>query len=336
MCVAQLIYEAKKDMIEYKTLAEFERHCTCKGKRSLEAMLFAFHIFQKLVEDDFDLVERLAFQFVKQQKEQNIIYTEVRYSPHLISSTEPRRAFDSVTKGLRRACEQFGVSVNQILCCIDRKPEWSEEVIDIAYENNSNWPCAVVGVDVAAGEDYFLEKHEPAKQLHFEAIKKAHRYGLNITIHAGEAGGIRNIEIAIDDFKASRIGHGYAMSELVESRKYKKSKLHRKVLNLQTHFEVCLSSSYETGGWSGEDGDKQRWKNHPVLSMKKAGYSFSFNTDDPTVFETDLNRELRIAMKEIGFSEEDIVKSMREAITCSFATKEQHDAVMLALAPYDI
>lgn len=333
-----MIYEAKRDLIKhkYESLEAFKTAGTCKGKRSLTAMLFCFHVFQKLVENDFELVERLAYAFVTQQSDQNIIYTEVRYSPHLISPESPRRAFESVTAGLRRGCKEHNVIVNQILCCIDRKPEWSETVIDIAYENNSLWPCAVVGVDVAAGEDYFEEKHEPAKELHFKAIRKAQRLGLNITIHAGEEGGLSNIEFAIDEFKAARIGHGYAISELVALRGYKKSKLHRKLLNLQTHFEVCLSSSFETGGWKGEDGDKQRWKKHPVLDMKKAGYSFSLNTDDPTVFETDLNRELRIAIKEIGFTEEDIVQTMREAITCSFATKAQHDAVLKALAPYDL
>lgn len=332
----EVIYNAKKDSTKFKTFAEFRANCTCKGKRSLQEMLFSFNNFQRLVEDDFELVETLAYTFVQQQMNHRIIYTEVRYSPHLISKTHPRRAFRSVTAGLRRGCEEFGATVNQILCCIDRQPEWSETVVDIAYENNAEWPCAVVGVDVAAGEDYFKERHEVAKKLHFEAILKAQRLGLNITIHAGEAGGLRNVEMAIDEFKASRIGHGYAVSDLVNSPGYRKSKLHKKILNLQTHFEVCLSSSFETGGWKGDDGDLQRWNRHPVLDMKKAGYSFSLNTDDPTVFETDMSRELRIAMKEVGLTEDDIVNCMREAITCSFATKAQHDMVLKALTPYDL
>ena len=45
--------------------------------------------------------------------------------------------------------------VNQILCCIAWRPDWANEVIDLAYERRENKPCAIVGVDIAAGEEHF-------------------------------------------------------------------------------------------------------------------------------------------------------------------------------------
>ena len=45
--------------------------------------------------------------------------------------------------------------VNQILCCIAWRPDWAFEVIDLADERRNSSPCAVVGVDIAAGEEHF-------------------------------------------------------------------------------------------------------------------------------------------------------------------------------------
>ncbi len=47
--------------------------------------------------------------------------------------------------------------MNQILCCIAWRPEWAKEVIDLAHDRRNDFPCAIVGVDIAAGEDHFNE-----------------------------------------------------------------------------------------------------------------------------------------------------------------------------------
>jgi len=66
------------------TPSEFHKLCTCRsGYRSLAAMLNCFEIFMPLVRRNLDLIEQLAFDFCQRQWEQNTIYTEVRYSPHV-------------------------------------------------------------------------------------------------------------------------------------------------------------------------------------------------------------------------------------------------------------
>ncbi len=47
--------------------------------------------------------------------------------------------------------------MNQILCCIAWRPEWAKEVIELAHDRRNDFPCAIVGVDIAAGEDHFNE-----------------------------------------------------------------------------------------------------------------------------------------------------------------------------------
>ena len=90
-------------------------------------MIKCFEIFTPIVRGNLDAIEELARRFVEGQAKQNVIYTEVRYSPHLLaeggsfSGTEkvdPRPVIAAVTRGLRAGCEACGVTVNQILCCI--------------------------------------------------------------------------------------------------------------------------------------------------------------------------------------------------------------------------
>ena len=125
-------------------------------------MIKCFEIFTPIVRGNLDAIEELARRFVEGQAKQNVIYTEVRYSPHLLaeggsfSGTEkvdPRPVIAAVTRGLRAGCEACGVTVNQILCCITWRPDWAEEVVDLASElKDSPGICKVVGVDIAAGE----------------------------------------------------------------------------------------------------------------------------------------------------------------------------------------
>ena len=127
-------------------------------------MLNCFTVFLPIVRGNLDLIESLAFDFVKRQARQNIIYSEVRYSPHLLAKgatigenekVDPCPIIDAVTRGLRRGEKEFGVLVNQILCCIAWRPDWASEVVDLAHKRNADTPCAVVGIDIAAGEEHF-------------------------------------------------------------------------------------------------------------------------------------------------------------------------------------
>ena len=149
-----------------KNEGDFHALCTCRNKRSLHDMLKSFEIFLPLVRGNLELLERLAHDFCKRQAQQHVVYTEMRYSPHLLAvggslddgSTTLVNAdpvVDAVTKGLRRGQEEYGIIVNQILCCITWRPDWADDVVRLAHERRKDVPCAVVGVDIAAGEEHF-------------------------------------------------------------------------------------------------------------------------------------------------------------------------------------
>eukprot|EP00913_Durusdinium_trenchii_P028709 g26924.t2 len=193
--------------------------------------------------------------------------------------SDPEPALAAVTRGLRRGCEEHQIVVNQIICCISFQPKWSLAIIDLAEKYRSAYPCAVVGVDVAAGE----VGDDPVG--HAEAFARAQALKLPVTLHAGEMGNASNVRHAVFDFGARRVGHGYAAADHVE--------LMKSLVARGAHFEVCPTSSQETGAWrhSASSEEEPPWPSHPLRSMLEAGASVSINSDDPSVFLTTLSEE---------------------------------------------
>ena len=79
--------------------------------------------------------------------------------------------------------------------------------------------------------------------------------------------------MAVKDYGASRIGHGYRVVKNKATMELMRKK--------NIHFEACPTSSVETGGWNHtETGHKDR-KEHPAMTMIEHGLNVGFNSDDP-------------------------------------------------------
>jgi adenosine deaminase len=285
-------------------------------------MLTCFEFFYPLVYDNLELLEFLALDFVERQFEQNVIYTEVRYSPHLLAK-DPREAHVAITRGLRKGCEQYKIKVNQILCAINFYPEWSQDIVDMAECFREDFPCGIVGIDVAAGEDHFTEDSH-LRQGHFDMCQKAKELGLNITIHAGETpDSARNVGLAIKEYGAKRIGHGYRIAD------------HPEIMDLvkeqNVHLEMCPTSSVETGGWK-----KTEWQAHPARVFRNSGISLSLSSDDPAVFNTSLTWQYRIALKKMGWEEEDIFEALEEGVNAAFLPEGEKANLLQTIRDFSV
>lgn len=307
-----------------ESLQDFEKLIVCRGHRSLNAMLDCFSRFLPCVRGDMQSVEEMSYRFVCAQARENIAYTEVRYSPHLLMDGEyfaegggdPEPAIAAVTRGLRRGCTEHGIIVNQIICCITFQPSWSMSIMQLAEKYRSAYPCAVVGVDSAAGE----VGDDPAG--HAEAFQKAKDLGLKVTVHAGEVSGPQNVLHAAFDFHAARVGHGYSVADGNSDESLESLARHG------LHFEVCPTSSDETGAWKYDSETcTPPWKEHPLLRMLNAGASVSINSDDPSVFATTLTDELMLCVTQVGLSKEQILQLTQFALEASFCSNEERFAV---------
>ena len=140
-----------------KTLNSFNSICTCSSHRSLISMLECFELFTPIIRGNLALLEANALEFVRKQHDNNVIYTEVRYSPHFLATenSDPRPVIDAITRGFEKGVEQFpDIHIKQILCCLCFRPEWASAVVDMCEEYRNNSPCEVVGIDIAAGEEH--------------------------------------------------------------------------------------------------------------------------------------------------------------------------------------
>lgn len=327
------------------TSKDFHDLCTCRGYRSLREMLNCFEVFLPLVRGNLELIEQLAFDFCRRQWEQNAVYTEVRYSPHLLAEgfnvesdddsggenglghaferkkmVTPEAVFEAVTIGLRRGCATFDhLTVNQILCGITWRPDWAMPTLNMAAKHSDDFPCAVVGVDIAAGEEHFdALNHPDLHGPHYAMALEAKNRQIPLTLHAGEATGfaLENVKRAITEYGARRIGHGYRMVESPEIMKL--------VRDGNVHVEVCPTSSVETGGWVYNDDDGNRhWKEHPAMKMRKHGLSVSLSSDDPAVFHTSLAWQYRVALAKMELTRQDLVNMNLGAVEAAWCSMDE-------------
>mmetsp|Transcript_28858 Transcript_28858/g.44362 ORF Transcript_28858/g.44362 Transcript_28858/m.44362 type:complete len:474 (+) Transcript_28858:180-1601(+) len=320
-------YPVRKLVQDCRSTKDFHSLCTCRGKYSLYEMLKCFEVFSPIARGNLELLEMLAYDFCKRQAQQNVVYTEVRYSPHLLASgaslagkhkVDADPVVTAITSGLRKGEEDYGIKVNQILSCINWRPDWANDVVRIAHERRHDTPCAIVAVDIAAGEEHFNKEEFPhLHDPHYRAMKKAKGLNLNVTMHAGEVASSSNIRFAVEEYGASRIGHGYHVvndpSLMAEMKKH------------QVHFEVCPTSSVETGGWvlDTKQQDTKNWKEHPSVLMMQNGMNVGFNSDDPAVFDTSLTWQLRIALGKMGLVKDRILQSTRNSIDSAFITNDE-------------
>jgi len=278
-------------------------------------ILDCFYTFLPIVRGRLALLEELAFEFCRERKKHNIIYTEVRYSPfeflpqgedgQIADTSKAADAVKAVCAGLQKGQAEFGVTVQQILCCIAAQPAWSAQTMALAEEFRNE---GVVGVDIAAGEMHFEEG--ALHDAHRDAMAMAQKKGLGITVHAAEAGPGDNVCRAMDVYGASRIGHGYR-SVGMQAYDYARSK--------GVHFELCPTSSVSTQAIELDKADGSlQWKTHPISRFFLDGTSCSINSDDPAVFRSSLTDELVICVKEMGLSLENIQWMTLEALEHAF------------------
>ena len=116
-------------LVQCETVQDLHALCTCRGKRSLYEMIKCFEIFLPIVRGNLELLETLSYNFCRRQSKCNVIYSEVRYSPHLLAEggdyngtdvVDARPVIDAVTRGLRRGEKDFNVKVrnNQSVICL--------------------------------------------------------------------------------------------------------------------------------------------------------------------------------------------------------------------------
>ena len=181
----------------------------------------------------------------------------------------------------------------------DRETERrNRETVELAAEMKDGG--IVCGVDLAGAEEVY------DTGLFRDLFAQVRRYGLNRTIHAGEAAGPDSVWKALE-LGAMRIGHGIAAA--------KDEKLMQELADRKIPLEVCITSNVQTKGVPSLE-------EHPIRKLYEAGVRVTINTDNRTVSDTTMTKELRLAREVLGFQEEDIRRMEEYAAEGSFLGRQ--------------
>ncbi|XP_051489266.1 adenosine deaminase [Apus apus] len=306
------------------TADDLLKYVSYKTPLTLTKFLEKFNYYMPAIAGDREAVRRIAYELVETKAKEGIIYVEVRYSPHLLANCRvdpipwgqaegdltPDEVVSLVNQGLQDGERDFHIKARSILCCMRHMPSWSPEVVELCkkYKNDS-----VVAIDLAGDET--LKVNNTSE--HKKAYEEAERCGIHRTVHAGEAGPPAMIKEAVHLLKAERIGHGYHVLEDPE--------LYKELLKAKMHFEVCPWSSYLTGACLPD------FRKHPVVQFRKDQANFSINTDDPLIFNSNIDKDYGIVKDYMGFTEEEFKRVNINAAQSSFLPEKEKQELLNTL-----
>ncbi len=228
-----------------------------------------------------DDLELITSEFIKNRAEENILYSEVIYTPYThIDHIPLDDQLAAINRARRKGEEQFGV---QIFMAPDisreRRPiEDSFIIADWAVKNRNN---GIVSLGLGGPEIY----NPP--ELFADTFKRIQGTGLASTPHAGETMGADSMWGAINALKAVRIGHGVRCLEDPTLVSYLRDK--------KIPLEVCPSSNVCLRV-------VPTLSEHPLPNLLAEGLFITINSDDPAMFNTSLTDEYLRITNEFGYT----------------------------------
>ncbi|MGB6220389.1 adenosine deaminase [Haloferula sp.] len=251
-------------------------------------------------------LERVAYEYIEDMFNDGVIHTEVRFAPvfHTQAGLSQDEVVETVISGLERGRKAFGVTWGLIICAMrDRSDSLEAAELAIRWRDQG-----VVGFDLAGGED----GHPPKRHLSaFQAISRAN---FKITIHAGEAFGPESIWQALQYCGAHRLGHGTRLLDDITFNNdgtMKLGELAQFILDRRVPLEMCLLSNVHTGACKTVE-------DHPFPKFFRAGFRVFLNTDDRLMSDTEMSKELEIAVDAFDMTLSDLQKMTVNAAKSSF------------------
>ena len=276
--------------------------------RSLAEYLEKFDLPLECIQTPEGLKES-SKEFLLNLQGDNVKYVEVRFAPQL-STTRGMNCttvMEAVLEGLKAAKEQCGIYYQVIACMMRHHSEETNlSMLKDCREFLGEGLCAV---DLAGDEAGF-----PTRNF-YELFQCAKKLDYPFTIHAGECGSVQSILDAVE-MGAKRIGHGIAMKGIPEVQK----ELAKKHIGV----EMCPISNYQTKAL--RPGEV-----YPIREFANAGVPVTVNTDNRTVSNTSLGKEMKFLWEQFGISVEELYQYRKNALEAAFCDELMKHEVWKAL-----
>ena len=284
-------------------------------------------------------LERIAYEFALDNFSEGVRYFEVRFAPQLhvhqhmntvmvikavnrgfsrakaeynsraeiMSGHEPPFEYGIIVCAMRMFNDKFSEYFNNLLSAHRYTPAKqvfgmaSLELVRAAITARDDHGLPVVGFDLAGEEaGYPAEDHE-------QAFAYAHKKFLKKTVHAGEAYGPESIFQAITDLYADRIGHGTYLLDAdtisdpeIKDPHHYIEQLSQYIADRRITLEICLTSNLQTNPQMKSLAD------HSFRKLRQHRLSTTICTDNRTVSNTNVTRELMLAVEHLNLDLTDL------------------------------
>jgi adenosine deaminase len=230
----------------------------------------------------------------------NVRHAEIFFDPQ--THTARGVAFETVIKGIWRACQDSPVSASLIMCFLRHL---SEEEAIATLEDAIPFRDKFIGVGLDSSE----VGHPPEKFA--RVFERARNLGLHLVAHAGEEGPPAYIESALDVLNVERIDHGVRCLDDPE--------LVQRLVREQMALTVCPLSNIKLRVFDvmGE---------HNLRRLLDAGLAATVNSDDPAYFGGYVNDNYIAAFEALPLDATHARQLARNSFAAAFVEPEQKRA----------
>lgn len=266
-----------------------------------------FH-WSELIQSSPAAMERAVYEAISgAYRVNNITLMEPGFNP-LFRNRGGERDLDYILlaalRGMERALLEFSQVRAGLHLMLDRRLPFEKNAVIVrkAIKYRSR---GIVGIDIAGPRGEHPFKYEEYADLYREAME----HGLKTTVHTGEDGTAEEMEHVIDCLPVSRVNHGF--------RCYTDKKLMAKVAKKNITLCLCPTSNLSVKFIRDMEHMKE-----VVQTLWANEVKFCFNTDNPSMLRTTLNKEIDMMRKHGILTEEQIDQTLAWAREASFIPTE--------------
>lgn len=259
-------------------------------------LLRAFDLPTALLQD-MESLERATRELVEDVADEGTHYAEIRWAPslHTERGLSMREGIAAVVRSAAEAAARCDITVRLIAVALrTHEPSVGAEMARLAIDFVGD---GLSGFDLAG-----RERDDPDPLRFSEAFEIARAGGLGITCHAGEWGGAAQVRRALA-VRPWRIAHGAPAAD--------DPALMAELRQSGVTLDICPTSNLQAG--IGEVGPGA-----PLPRLLRAGVPVTLSTDDRTVSDLTLVREMERAMSRLGVTANEIVDLVRHAHAVAF------------------
>jgi adenosine deaminase len=259
-------------------------------------LLQAFDLPIALLQDAAAL-RRVTSELVEDVAAEGTTYVEIRWAPslHMEAGLPLRDGIAAVVEAAQKAATSTGIVVRLIAVAL--RTHDPATALSVAQASLEFVDDGLTGFDIAG-----VEREAPDPRVFAEALAAARGGGLGITCHAGEWGGAAQVWQALE-IEPWRIAHGAPAAE--------DTALMVELSERGVTLDICPTSNLQAGIGSADHGA-------PLPRLMRAGVPVTVSTDDRTVSDLTLVRELERSVTRLGVRPSELAVATRRAYAAAF------------------